>query len=282
MIPKTGARAPPGYQHPAWLGSGRLLIKFCWPRTLCICRGEDTATLMGTPHSGLFPLDNAICQPQQAGAIPRQSEHNKCLSVLLTKLKFVIFRRSVRTNECLRLIAPSLLTDILLISKSSVIFGLSITPVSSEVKFWGCNQCLRQAGWSCTKVMAKHCWERKKTLTPTGVCSLFTLQFPDVAPRAGCLPGASQSLCQLQQDQRPVDANFLYSGKYCRFLTSISAYLLVHYESTQDTNKPSYHQHYIHKGINNAQGDTCLTGKPPDLAISTWNYLSTDVFSRIY
>lgn len=117
---------------------------------------------MGTPHRGLFPLENAICQPQQAEAIPRQSEHNKCLSLLLTKLKFVIFRRSARTNECLRLIAPSLLTDILLISKSSVIFGLSITLGSSEVKFWGCNQCLSQAGWSCTKVMAKHCWRGRK------------------------------------------------------------------------------------------------------------------------
>lgn len=128
---------------------------------LCICRSEGTAALVRTPHRGLFPLDNAICQPQQAEAIPRQSEHNKCLSLLLTKLKFVIFRRSARTNECLRLIAPSLLTDILLISKSSVIFGSSVTPGSSEVNFWGCNQCLSQAGWSCTKVTAKHCWERR-------------------------------------------------------------------------------------------------------------------------
>lgn len=126
-------------------------------------------------------------------------------------------------------------------------------------------------------------WERKKTLTPTGVCPLFPHQFPDVAPRAGCLTSAPQSPCQLQQNQRSIDANYLYSGKYCRFLISISGYLLVHYESaTQDTKKSSYHQHYIHKGINNAQGDTRLTGKPPDLAISTWNYLSTDVFSRIY
>lgn len=153
VFPNTGARAPLCSSHPAWLGSGRLLIKLCLPRTLCVCRSEGTATLTGTPHRGLFPLDNAICQPQQAEAIPRQSEHNKCLSPLLTKLKFVIFRRSARTNECLRLIAPSLLTDILLISKSSVIFGLSVTPGSSEVNFWGCNQCLRQAGWSCTKVI---------------------------------------------------------------------------------------------------------------------------------
>lgn len=82
--------------------------------------------------------------------------------------------------------------------------------------------------------------ERKKTQTPTGVCYFIyiTRQFPDVAPRTGGLTSASPSLCQLQQDQRSIDANSLYSGKYCRFLTVISGYLLVHYESaTQHTKK---------------------------------------------
>lgn len=134
MFPNTGARAPLGYECPAWLVSGSLLIKPCLPRSLCARRNEDTA-LTGAPHTGLFPLDNAICQPQQAKAIPRQSEHNKCLSLLLTKLKFVISRRSARTNECLRLIAPSLLTDILLISKSSLIFGLSVTRGVQRLSF---------------------------------------------------------------------------------------------------------------------------------------------------
>lgn len=112
LFPNTGAGAPLDYKCPAWLVSGSLLIKPCLPRSLSACRNEDTAALTGAPRTGLFPLDNAICQPQQAGAIPRQSEHNKCLWLLLTKLKFVISRRSARTNECLRLIAPSLLTDI--------------------------------------------------------------------------------------------------------------------------------------------------------------------------
>lgn len=78
----------------------------------------------------------------------------------------------------------------------------------------------------------------EEKLTPTGVCYLFSHQFPDVAPRAGRLTSASPSLCQFQQDQRSVDANSLYSGKYCRFLTSISGYLWVHYKSaTQHTKK---------------------------------------------
>lgn len=86
-------------------------------------------------------------------------------------------------SEC----KPFLLTDILLICISSVIFGLSITPGSPEVKFWGCNQCLSKTGQKGTEVMSRHYQGRKKAPTCIGVRSLGTNSHNgnDATSRAG-------------------------------------------------------------------------------------------------
>ena len=77
--------------------------------------------------------------------------------------------KAYHRSEC----EPSLLPDSLLIFKSSVIFGLSVTPGSSEVKFWGCNQCLSEAGQNCSEVMSRHCRGRNKAPTRTGVRVIY-------------------------------------------------------------------------------------------------------------
>jgi len=154
----------------------------------------------------------------------------------------VIFRHSVRTNECLKLIAglnasrPSSLTS-LLIFQSSVIFGLSAAPGSSEVKFRGCNQCLSEAGQSRAKVISRHCWGgRKPRLIQVSV--LFTHQF---TRRGRCWIKRRAShqhfmkSLQLCQDQWSTDVNYLYAGKYR--VSCIAVYLLGHKEFSTQENK---------------------------------------------
>lgn len=142
--------------------------------------------------------------------------------------------KAYRRSEC----EPSLLTDILLIFKSSVIFGLSVTPGGSEVKFWGCNQCLSKAGQNCTEVMSRHCRGRKKAPTYIGVCVIYapihmtgkkSSQEQDVSPVLH-QTFATLSRKMVNRYQLSICKKIVY--------VCISVYLLIHYEfSTQENKK---------------------------------------------
>lgn len=96
---------------------------------------------------------------------------------------------------------PSLLTDSLLILKSSVIFGLSITPGSSEVNFWGCNQCRSEAAQKARRAGQGTAGEEE---SPGSYRCLSHLHADshnraDDASRAGRLTGATANLAALSR-----------------------------------------------------------------------------------